>query len=173
MDAIDSTVRHLNKTDSTTRRSEERRRLDALRRTLRNLWSMDIPEDKMKTTYRVDRKKLMTFGPSTKKVADISLMTYLEMENLNPGGLQSKVETLLKTRKFTFTTYELDMRKFLEMQKTKPEHADVFAACNSEMFPHHEQGISVEMYALKYGILENKIERMLDEAEKELLIKMD
>jgi hypothetical protein len=170
---IEITVRRPHKTDSITSNSEERRRLDALRCTIRNLWDMNMPEDKMKTTYRVDRKKLMTFGPSVKVTADINLMAYLDMRYLNPGGLQSKVETLMKTTRFKFTTYELDMRKFLEMQRKKPEHADVFAACNSEMFPHHEQGISVEMYALKHGIPENEVERMLDEAESELLMEID
>ena len=173
MDAIDNTVRHLSRTTNIAHKNEERRRLDALRRTLGNLWSMDIPEDKMKTTYRVDRKKLMTFGPSMKVIADISLMTYLDLKNLNPGGLQSKVGAIMKTKKFKFTTYELDVRKFLEMRTNKPDHADVFAACNSELFPHHEQGISVEMYALKHGIPENEVGKMLDEAEKELFVKMD
>jgi len=175
MQATDNTVRHPYSSSGTSSRSsnDERRRLDALRRTIRNLWDMDMPEDKMRTTYRVDRQTLMTFGPSMKMTADISIMAYLDMKELNPGGLQFKVETLLKTKKFAFITYELDMRKFLQMKTIKPRHADVFAACNSEMFPHHDEGITVELYARKHGISEHEVETMLDEAEKELLIKTD
>ena len=167
------TVRRPHKPDSITSNSEERRRLDALRRTIGKLWAMDMPEDRMRTTYKVDRQKLIKFEPYTKMVADLDLMTYLDLRYLNPGGLQYKVETLMKIRKFKFTTYELDMKKFLQMQKTNPRHADVFAACNSEIFSDHNEVLTAELYAIKHGISENKVERMLDEAEKELLIKTD
>lgn len=157
--------------------STERRRFEALRSTIETLWTMNIPEDKLKLTYRVDRNRLMAFGLSMKMVADVShsigSIAMREMKYMNCGELQREIEKILKTRKLSFTTYELDMKKFLFMRKSRPQYADIFAACNSELFPSHERGITVEMYAMKYGLNEKEVGDMLDRAEAELLIKVD
>ena len=170
MTTIHNTVRHL---QPHSKNPTERRRYDALRDTIETLWSMSIPEEKLKLTYRVDGRKLMAFGLSMKMTADLGLMSSRDMKYMNPGEMSRTVEGMLGTKKLKFTTYELDMKKFLQMQKWKAQHADIFAACNSELFPHHKRGIIVEMYALKHGIAEKEAEKMLDEAERELLIKVD
>jgi hypothetical protein len=151
----------------------ERRRFDALRDTIETLWTMNIPESKLKLVYRVDQGKLMAFGLSMKMTADLGSISYGAMKYMNPAALEKAIEAVLGTKKLKFTTYELDMKKFLQMKKSRAQHANIFADCNSELFPHHRKGITVEMYALKHGMTENEAEKLLDDAEKELLIKVD
>jgi len=151
----------------------ERRKYDAFRDTIETLWTMNIPEGKLKITYRVDQGKLMAFGLSMKMTADLGPIFSRDMKYMNPGEMGKVVESILSTRKLKFTTYELDMKKFLQMQKWRAQHADIFAACNSELFPHQRRGITVEMYSLKHSMTEKEAGRMLNEAEKELLIKTD
>lgn len=154
----------------------EKRRFHALRSTLETLWQMNVSEDKLKLTYRVDRNKLMMFGRSIKMVANLSHMNgslpVPQMKYMNRGELQRELDKLPTTRELTFTNYELDMKKFLLMKKLKPQHADIFAACNSEMFPSCGRGILIEIYAMKYGLTEKEAETMLDEIEAEVLIEI-
>lgn len=173
MTASHDTVRHPHH-EGTSSRASEQRKYDSLRKRINALHSMLIPEDRLlRLTYRVEGTKLMAFGLSIKSVAEIGHIVSSDLKQMSHFEMQREVENLLKKKRYSFIEYELDMKRFLQMRRSKPQCADVFAACNSELFPDRERGMSVELYSLKYQLKEDEVRRMLDEAEKTLLVKVD
>jgi len=168
------TVRHPHTSGTHSNSSDRRTRHETLRKVVESLHSMQIPDNAgLKLTYRVDGRKLMAFGLSGKAVAELSVIEASELRYMNPGELQKKVAELRKKKEFKFVAYELDMRKFLRMVRIDPQLTGVFAACNSELFPDHDRGVSVEMYAKEHNLDEGEARKMLETAEKEFLVRSD
>lgn len=159
---------------STIEKGNERRVHADLRKALDSVWaSLKTHEGELvRFNYRLQGGMLVGVGRWMKREAQPDPELRKWLETLAPEVFEREVYLLEKDDRLSFRNRHLDMQAFIRLKREQPMLADIFCACNPELFGNRcgsDLATTVDALANKYWLKPHVVSLMLEAAEDLIL----